>query len=269
MAAPLWQMGVYSLTDLLAADGVRLASWTELQTACGDRACEAQRQALRGLQQVFCGAPAGDAEDQAQFLPHAGLPTRGTKLDHLTWVAAMATRTPPDDAMDGRTEYLIVWTPTLVTAGALHWLTFLGHIPDSKVAAGLNAQNEMEFRVTFPPSWETVTSLTAVRDPTRSLSATAVAALRTSVRELVMASSAQAVDTKMIIPAVLLPQPCLTISSEEVNPDVDIQPPHTPTVIVELDLVWAYLASGRCVGSHVHSWAPYHPCTGRRPPPAQ
>jgi hypothetical protein len=97
--------------------------------------------------------------------------------------------------------------------------------------------------VEWTDSWECTSALTSHELRTRET------ARETDVTQRMHSTLMQPTDTKAPIPSYSFSQSDIHISTDVVNPDVDIEPPGTHTLIKDNGLVWVYSRTGTCTGT--------------------
>lgn len=237
MVAPLWQLGVIYLTQLLHEGGQCLQTWEQFRIA-HPAAGEEARAALRGITDLICAVPGLPPNTPATLVPQhmhpvskASTPLTG-KLQHLTVLRCAGLRAGP--AGD---EYLVEWAYCLEMPTSVKLqLEGMGCI-----AAGQGPSQRADcWDVQWQASWETADTLGLQN-----------AEYEQRVRAALFGSlqQQQPIDTKAPPPAIPVPLGSVTIDHTEVNPDVDVEPLPAPSVIVQDGAAWCYTQDGRCVAA--------------------
>ena len=270
IAAPLWQVGVYELHDVMLPDGVGVMPWGPFHREYPASAAP-QQQALHLLTWLFCATPGRANPTTPAPVPFLFRP------QHNATVPPTAAHRRVDRILErrdhphcSRIEHLVSWQPdTGISAAALSGLVdSLQHQYPARrhpVAHWSPHQPPSDsgdlFDVHWHPTWERDDWLG--RHPTvhaweADLLPNITEALDSALAHMLVTGAlpgvdpAQPIDTKGMVPAPLLPPTAtrrLLISTEEVNPDVDILPLLHPLVIADSGKAYCYSADGHCCGA--------------------
>ena len=253
---PLWAAGVYSLRDVSTADGVRITTERVLQQAFPAITLQQSVQALRRLAQLLCTEDPWqpgwehtppvlqEQPPQQRILPmlvRAPTPRQRKLLAMLRHVDSTATT-----HLDDPCRVQVTWRtshnmrkPTLLRLlrlGCAATSVRLGTAALQPTVAAVDTSRARTFSVDWEPTLECKYHYT---QGMAQRCAAAAAPLLDELRDACL-------DTHRPVPP-YIPTSRVSLHTEEVNPDADIQPANAPSIYVADEKAWLYTAAGKCL----------------------